>query len=60
MKSMVYETTVTSDMDLVARIVEAVARVRDTPAHFGRVRESMRRRYEACIMAKGRNFEHIL
>ncbi len=57
---MVYETTVTSDMDLVARIMEAVARVRDTPAHFERVRESTRRRCEACIMAKERHFEYIL
>lgn len=60
MKSMIYEIPVTSDTDLVARIVEAAARIRDTPAHFERLRESMRRRCEACIVANGRNFEHFL
>lgn len=56
MKSVVYETSVTSEVDLVARIVEEVVRVRDTPAYFQRVRESMYRRSDACIAANGRNF----
>ena len=42
MKSMVYETLVTSDMDLIARIAEEAARVRDTLGQFERIRESMR------------------
>ncbi|GBL90862.1 hypothetical protein AVEN_27976-1 [Araneus ventricosus] len=60
MKSRAYDTRVTSDFDLVARIVEAVARVRDTPDQFERVRGSMYRRCEVCILAAGRNFEHFL
>nr|XP_015922443.2 uncharacterized protein LOC107450974 [Parasteatoda tepidariorum] len=60
MKSIVYETPVTSDMDLIARIAEAAVRVRDTPGQFERVRESMRRRCETCIVANRRNFEHLL
>ncbi|GBL90863.1 hypothetical protein AVEN_27977-1 [Araneus ventricosus] len=60
MKSRVYDTRVTSDFDLVARIVEAVARVRDTPDQFERVRGSMYRRCEVCIVVGGRNFEHFL
>lgn len=60
MKALVYETPVTSDMDLIGRIAEAAARVRDTPGQFERVRESMRRRCETCILANGRNFEHLL
>ena len=48
MKSMVYETPVTSDMELIARITEAAARVRNIPGQFERICESMpmRRRCE--------------
>lgn len=60
LKGLVYETPVTSDEDLVARVVEAAARVRDRPGLFERVRQSMIRRCEACIVADGRNFEHLL
>ena len=41
MKSMVYETDIDSEEDLVARIVSAAAEVRETPGIFGRVRQSM-------------------
>lgn len=60
LKCMVYETPVPSDMDLMARIVEAAARVRETTGQIERVRDSMRRRCEACIAANGANFEHLL
>lgn len=49
-KSVVYQTPVTSDIDLVARIVEDVC---DTPAHFVRVHKSVRRRCDTCIAANG-------
>ena len=55
-----YETPVISSEDLVARVVEAAARVRDRPGLFERVRQSMIRRCEACIVADGKNFEHLL
>ena len=44
MKSVVYETDIDSEEDLVARIVSAAAEVRETPGIFGRVRQSMARR----------------
>ncbi|GBO35175.1 hypothetical protein AVEN_56715-1, partial [Araneus ventricosus] len=53
LKSKVYEKPVTSCMDLVSRVKEAAACVPDTPAHFEQVRESMRLRCEACIVASG-------
>lgn len=46
MKSIVYETPVTSDMDLIAWIAEAAAHIHDTLGQFERVRESMHRRCE--------------
>ena len=52
MKSTVHETAVTSDTDLVSGIAEAVTHVLDTPAQFERVRESMNRRSETCIVRK--------
>ena len=60
MKPLVYETLVASYMDLISRIAKAASRVRDTPGQFERVRESMRRRCKTCIVANGRNFEHLL
>ena len=60
MKSMVYETSVTSDMDLIARITEAASCIHDTPGQFVRVREPIRRRCEMCIVANEKNFEHLL
>ena len=60
LKSMVYETPVTSEIDLIGRIVEASARIRETPGVFERVRQSFRRRIEGCIEAEGRQFEHLL
>ncbi|GBN14752.1 hypothetical protein AVEN_38113-1 [Araneus ventricosus] len=59
-KSLVYEIPVNSAEDLVARIAAAAGDVRDTPGIFANVRSSMRRRCEACITARGRNFEHLL
>ena len=52
--------TVTSDTDVIARIAEAATSVRATPSQIERVRECMCRRCETCIVANGRNFEHLL
>ncbi|GBM10429.1 hypothetical protein AVEN_263344-1 [Araneus ventricosus] len=59
-KSLVYETPVKSAEDLVARIAADAGEVRDTPGIFANVRSSMRRSCEACITARGRNFEYLL
>ncbi|GBN38386.1 hypothetical protein AVEN_204786-1 [Araneus ventricosus] len=59
-KSLVSETPFNSAEDLVAPIAAAAGEVRDTPSIFANVRSSMRRRREACIKARGRNFEHLL
>ncbi|GFX08071.1 transposable element Tcb1 transposase [Trichonephila clavipes] len=60
MKGLVYDTPVVSEMDLVARISIAAARIREMLGVFEDVRQSMSRRCRACIHANGRNFEHFL
>lgn len=60
LKAKVYHTPVSSAEELVARIVAAAGQIRDTPGIVGNTHSSMRRRCEACIMAQGRNFEHLL
>ncbi|GFW76771.1 DUF4817 domain-containing protein [Trichonephila clavipes] len=60
MKGLVHDTPVVSEMDLVARISIAAARIREMPGVFEDVRQSMSRRCRACIHANGRNFEHFL
>ena len=60
MKSMVYETDVDSEEDLVARIVSAAGRIRETPGIFGRVREIKARRFTVCLDVNGREFQHLL
>ena len=59
-KSLVYETPVNSAENLVARITAAADEVRDTPGILANVRSSMFQRCQACITARGRNFEHLL
>ena len=56
MKSMVYETDIDSEDDLVARIVSAAAEVKKTPGIFG----SMARRCTVCLDVNGRVFQHLL
>ena len=53
MKSVVYETGIDSEVDLVARTVSAAAEIRETPGIFGRVRQSMARRCTVCLDVKG-------
>ena len=60
MKSLVYDTPVDNAEELVARIAVAAGEIRNSPGIFQNVRRSMRRRCEACIVARGRNFEHLL
>ncbi|GFT04312.1 uncharacterized protein TNCV_1928731 [Trichonephila clavipes] len=60
MKSLVYDTPVDNAEELVARIAVAAGEIRNSPGVFQNVRMSKRRRCEACIVARGRNFEHLL
>ena len=48
------------DEDLVARISEAPARVREIPGIFKRVHQSLRRHYQTCIATGRRYFEQFL
>jgi hypothetical protein len=59
-KSLVYETPIESEQDLIGRIVEAFARISETPGVFDRVRQSLHRRLNACIGTDGRHFEQLL
>ena len=59
-ETLVYDIPVDTAEELVARIAVAAREIRDMPGVFQNVRISMRRRYEACIVAGGRNLEHLL
>ncbi|GBN74072.1 hypothetical protein AVEN_168703-1 [Araneus ventricosus] len=60
LKSLVYESPIDSDEDLVARISVAAGDVGEMPGVFEKVRRSLRRRCNACITAAGRSFEQFL
>ncbi|GBM14755.1 hypothetical protein AVEN_72022-1 [Araneus ventricosus] len=60
LESIVYETPVDSDEDLVARISVAAASVRKIPGIYECVRQSLHRRCQACITFDGRKFEQLL
>ncbi|GBL72167.1 hypothetical protein AVEN_115157-1 [Araneus ventricosus] len=51
MKTLVYETPVYSVEDVVTRISVAAGEMQDLPGIFQNVRNSMRRRCEACVTA---------
>ncbi|GFV60961.1 uncharacterized protein TNCV_4716151 [Trichonephila clavipes] len=59
-KSLVYESPVTSAEDLVARLSVAAGHVIDMPDVFPDLSRSMRRRCECCVTVGGRTFEHLL
>ena len=58
-KSLVYKILVNSAEELVAHIAAAFGEVRYTPDILANVRFFMRRIGQACIKARGRNFEHL-
>ncbi|GFW85381.1 uncharacterized protein TNCV_144261 [Trichonephila clavipes] len=60
LKNLVYATSLESDEDLVARIFEAAARVREIPGIFERIRQSLQRRSQACITIGECSFEQLL
>ncbi|GFW21597.1 uncharacterized protein TNCV_4281121 [Trichonephila clavipes] len=59
-KSLVYASPIDSDKALVARIAVVAGDIREMPGVFANVRQSFRRRCEACILASGRSFEQFL
>ncbi|GBL75441.1 hypothetical protein AVEN_63959-1 [Araneus ventricosus] len=60
MKSLVYETSVDSAEDLVARTIAAGDKINATPGIFARLLQSFLRRCELCNETRGRHFEHLL
>lgn len=60
LKALVYETPIDSDEDLIARLSIAAATVRETPGIFEKVRQSLTKRYQACIDVGGKTFEQLL
>lgn len=60
LKSLVYSTPVDNIEELRARILNGIATIQQTPGIFERVRQSMRRRLDACIFNGGRHFEQFL
>jgi hypothetical protein len=47
-------------VDLIARIVEAAATIRQQPDIFEITRQTLLRRFRLCIEVGGHKFEHIL
>ncbi|GBM91319.1 hypothetical protein AVEN_55995-1 [Araneus ventricosus] len=60
MKSLVYEKSVASAEDLVARIVVATDKINTPPGIFEWMSQSFLQRRELCNGTRGRHFEHLL
>ena len=60
LKALVYATPVPDEEFLRARIVEGCDTIRHSPGIYQLIRDSMRRRVDACILAKGGHFEHLI
>lgn len=60
LKTLVYKTPVNTLEDLRERIVASCETIRNTPGIFQRVRNSMRRRAEACLLSEGGHFQQFL
>jgi hypothetical protein len=56
----VYKTPVNTLEDLRERIVASCETIRNTPGIFERVRNSMRKRAEACLLSEGSHFQQFL
>ena len=55
-----FETLVETDMELVARIVDAYDIIQNTSGIFVRVRQNIVRRCHVCIEVGGCQFEQLL
>lgn len=60
LKTLVYSTPIHTEEQLRNRIIVSCETIRNSPGIFQRVRESMRKRAEACIFAGGSHFDHLI
>lgn len=60
LKSIVYKTPVENPEVLRNRIIDAFEAIRNRPDILTRVRDSMQRRLDACILAEGGHFEQFI
>lgn len=60
MKSLVYETPVNTQEELLGRVMAASLHIQQDPHIFQRVRDSMSRRINLCNQVGGRHFETLL
>jgi hypothetical protein len=59
-KALTYTSPVDSEVDLIARIAEAAATIRQQPDIFERTRQTLLRRFRLCIEVGGHMFERLL
>jgi len=60
MKTLVYETPVQSEMDLVARVAVAAGDIAEDRRMLSLLQESLQRRCQLCIEVGGSHFEQLL
>lgn len=60
LKMLVYSTPVENIDDLRNRIMESCDVIRNNPHIFERIRNSLRKRLESCILSEGGHFQHLL
>ncbi|GFU38480.1 uncharacterized protein TNCV_2434261 [Trichonephila clavipes] len=60
LKNLDYVLPLDSQEDIVARISEAAARMREISGIFEHIRQSLHQRSQECIATGGRNFEQLL
>lgn len=60
LKQLVYASPVNNVQELRERVQNACQTIRNNAGIFGRVRQSLMRRANACIAANGGHFEHLL
>ena len=60
MQTLIDETSVESEMNLVGRIVDAAGFIADNPRVFERFCESLLCKYQTCIIVQGLHFEQLL
>ena len=59
-KTLVYETPVETEIELIGRIVAAAGDIAENHQMMSRVQQSFQRRCQVCIDAGGRHFEQLL
>lgn len=60
LKSLVYRTPIVDENNPRNRIVDSFNTIRNMPGIFKRVRHSMARRMQACVVTQGGHFEHLI